>query len=269
MSDLKLIARVAGSYHRAGPVVPFGPRKGPRVPTLLLGGRKYVLSTDGMDLGDLDDPADDDPRVIRGPVTDDNKWRYLWAYDTERQLLSMWRVSDGNYKFDGRAAPEMRRIVKLDKKGQMNRVTTEEMRRLSRYMKDKEEDQIEALKDSWERNKSDFQGEVDKALRDFLDQLRPQLEAQLDALAKGVRPLGWTPPTGLNERWVERSKNTFVISRFLEREFSLEKCEAYLAARGLDVNDPGHDNQAAQWARSDILDETYSRYLPSRPEDEF
>jgi len=264
MSDLDLIARVA-ALHVAGPVVPLGPR-GPKIPTVLIAGRKYVLSTDGGDLGDLaEEEFGNDPRIIRGPVS--NKWKYLWVYDTDRQRLVMWRATDGNEKFEDSSRSQSSRIVRLERKGQLNRVTHEEFRKVETFMRKLEDEALESLQKSIELNKDDFQRDVDKALDELLDHLRPKLEAQLRPIEQGAVPFGWKPPEVVdNPVWVERSKRTFVISRFFEKEFSLEKCEDYLRSKGLDVMEPGRDSQAAQWARGDLMDATYERYLPERPE---
>jgi len=266
MSDLKLIARVAASIHLAGSVTPLRPK----IPSLLIAGRRYVLSTDGGDLGDLaEEPPDSDEgfgaRIIRGPVT--NKWKYLWAYNTDRQRITMWRATDGNEKLEDSSRSQAARIARLDRKGQLNRVTNEEYRKVEAYMRKLENDTLEALQRYLEENKGDVQKKVDETLKGLLDTLRPKLDAQLDALEKGVVPLGWHPPVGVHEQYVVRSKYTYVISRFLEREFSLQKCEDYLRSKGIDVDAPGVDIQAAQWARDDLIQAIYDQYLPERPQD--
>lgn len=268
MSDLKLIGRIA-ALHLAGPVVQLAPR-GPKVPGILIAGRKYALSTDGGPLGDVDEESDEGMlgggRIIRGPVDENTKWKYLWVYDTDRQRVTMWRAADGNEKVHDTASSQQARIVRLERKGQLNRVTHEEFIKVERAMQRAAAEQLEALKRYLKENESAFQGAVDAALKDLMNDLRPKMEAQLVPIAKGAVPFGWKPPAVEHQQYVERSKITFVMSRFFEREFSLEKCEAYLLSKGLDVNAPGHDSQAAQWARNDIMDAEYDRQLPDRPE---
>ena len=257
----RLIARVAALF-QAGPVVPFGPPKGPKVPTLLVGGRKYVLSTDGGPLGDLDDPESEGMlgggQLIQGPSG--NKWKFLWSYNTERQRLHMWRVSDGNEKFEDSARNLTSKIVKLERKGQLNRVTNEEFRKLEAHMNRAQDDTLKQLQDSWEDSKSDYQREVQEALERLLDSFKPKLEAQIEAVESGAIPMGWRD-TGHGHEL--RSKLSLVISRFFETDFSIKKCDDYLRGQGIDPDAPGRDIQAVEWARGDILDATYNRYLPS------
>lgn len=255
----RLIARVAATF--VADVVPFQ-KKGPKVPTLLISGRKYVLSTDGGPLGDLDDPDSEGMlgggQLIQGPSGD--KWKFLWAYNTDRQRLHMWRASDGNEKFEDSARNQTSKIVRLERKGQLNRVTNEDFRKLEAHMIRAQDDTLRRLQDSWEESKSGYQRDVQEALERLLDGLRPKLEAQIEAVEGGAIPMGWHD-TGHGDGM--RSKLSLVISRFFETEFTIKKCDDYLRGMGIDPDAPGRDNQAVEWARGDILGMAYDRYVPA------
>jgi hypothetical protein len=248
----------------AGPVIPFGPR-GPKVPTITIGGRKYNLSTDGGPLGDVDDPEETGwagrNNVIAPPARD--KWRFLWAYDTDHKRVAMWRVSDGNEKYENNANGAMQTIIKLEKKGQLNRVTQDEFHMLKRHM-GRLQDEVEAfLAESIAQNKSEADREVDKLLGEMFDHARPRLEKQLQDVHEGSTPFGWRSPQVKGHEL--RSKLAYVIDRFFATTMSRKACEAFLRAKGFDPDAPGIDSQIVEWSLNDIVSATYERYMPERP----
>lgn len=112
MDDLR--DRILQRFKQAGPVVPFPHH--PKVPTLLLHGRKYSLSDYwpmSSDLEEMANPEGGGAKLITGPG---NRFRYLWLYDTERQILAMWRASDGNEKRHDRIRENAHDIYTLEKK---------------------------------------------------------------------------------------------------------------------------------------------------------
>ena len=248
----------------AGAVVPFKPRPG--VPTLTIGGRKYVLSTDGGPLGDREDDADQPEvgeggaRIIQTPQA--TKWRYLWVYDTEKQIVAMWRATDGNEKVWGPARSEMQSIVKLDRKGQLNRVTTSECRKVESHMRGMEQETAESLKAIIEDSKGAREHQIDKLVRGLFEKLRPNLERELDAVRQGAIPMGFKPFSPEN---VERQAQTFVIGQFFRRNLNTEKVLGLIAPKipSLDPELAGH-YQDVQWAIEDVQDQTYDQYLPAR-----
>lgn len=248
----------------AGAVVPFKPRPG--VPTLTIGGQKYVLSTDGGPLGDREDDDDapewaGEARLIQ-PSSGGSKWRYLWVYDIEKQVIGMWRVSDGSEKVWGPARSEMATILKLDKKGQLNRVTNADFRKVDAYMRKEETDSMESMKKIIEEAKGDREKTIDKLLGHLFEKARPKLEAEINAIREGAVPLGFKPFSPEN---VERQATTFVIGQFFRRNFDPEKTVALLATKipSLDPEMAGHF-QDVQWAIDDIRDQAYDQYLPAR-----
>lgn len=258
-----LLDRVMRRFE-AGPVVPFKPRPG--VPTLTVGGRKYVLSTDGGPLGDREDDEDmpevgeGGARIIRTPQG--TKWRYLWAYDTDHQVVAMWRATDGNEKVYGSARSEMAKILQLDKKGQLNRVTTAEFRKIEAHMRDLEQDTLESLRKIVEDAKGERERAIDKHVGALFEKLRPNLERELDAVRKGAIPLGFKPFSPEN---VERQAMTFVIGQFFRRNLDTEKVMRLITPKipSLDTEQAGQ-YQDVQWAIQDVQDAAYDRYLPPR-----
>ena len=115
----------------AGEVVELRPKAAPG-PKLTIGGKHYALSTDsGPLMGDLAEiltPEENSggARVIHGPGG--NKWRYLWAYDAENDTVAMWRASDGDEKLYDTGKHAGTYLVRLTKKGQLNRVTPQEFK---------------------------------------------------------------------------------------------------------------------------------------------
>lgn len=250
----------------AGDVVPFKPRPG--VPVLLIGGRKYVLSTDGGPLGDREeDEALQDiygDRIILPPAGA-NKWRYLWAYDTDRQLVTMWRVSDGDEKLQDSARSQQSRLITLDKRGQLNRVTNEEFRKIEKEMGRRSDDTLEAMKATLEAAKSEADRELDRLVRAYFEEkVLPKLLRGLREVREGVTPLGFRPHTPTTrEDALLRMKSSYVMSEVFRREMSLDDVEAWVRAKGfnLDLVDP----QDLGWAIDDVRDDAV-KYLPERPE---
>lgn len=268
-----IVARMVAKV--AGPVVPFKPKPG--VPTELIAGRKYVLSTDGGPLGDREDDADhgwggrsdgqpgDGARMIVTPQSGP-KHRYLWAYDTDKQYLAMWRVTDGNEKFGGRASTEQARIVKLEKKGQLNRVTHDEFRKIEKEMRDRENDQLNALKKYIEDNKSDDAKKLDDLVREFYEKhVEGKLQRALDAAERGAVPIGFKPfgPGETDPEWRKRQVASHVLGAMWRKEMSLDKVEDFLRANGVDVEAAGQD---VDWAIQDLFETAAEKLLPARPE---
>src|SRR5271167_4401196 len=93
-----LVFRVAARF--AAEVVQLRPQAVPG-PKLEIGGHHYALSTDsGPLMGDIAEAltpqGEGGARLIHSPGS--NRWRYLWAYDTDNDVVAMWRASDGDEK---------------------------------------------------------------------------------------------------------------------------------------------------------------------------
>lgn len=259
-----LAARIAARY--AGEVVPFN--QGKRVPTVLIRGVRYVLSTDG---GPLGDSGSDDPGWLGAPggpggarhidIKHPNKWRFLWVLDVERRHLTMWRVTDGSEKYDGSMRGETVRLAKLAQRGELNRVTTSEYHTILGEMTKQEDSVIEAMKASLEADKNEFDKAVAGLTKEFFQKfVQAKIEkAKADILA-GATPIGFHPfgPPGEDKT---RQKVSFAIGLIFQKVMSLQKLEEYIVAKGFD---PTADPQALSFARTDLLEETYDKYLPPR-----
>jgi hypothetical protein len=261
MEDLKIIRNVVARFIQAGPVVEL-PRK-PKVPVVLIGGKKYNLSTYGGPLGDrLDDDKEDKSsiggRLIR-PPPGTNKWRYLWVYDLDRSVIVMWRYSDGDEKAWFPANSNVATVAMLDKRGQLNRISNSEFRRIESEMKRRNEDTIRALEKSVEESKDDLTKQVDKLVEEFFEtHVAPKLERAISAVERGATPLGFEP----NDRIPvsqEHQMLSFAFYQTMKREMTQGAVEKYLRSKGIDVEEAG---QWVDWAIQDVNDKAYRVYIP-------
>ena len=235
----------------AGDVIPFVGRA-PRNPhTVTLAGDKYVLSTHsgGLmgDLMELPEGAEEGARIIH--VRPDDPWKYLWAYDTDHQVLAMWRVSDGNEKEYGSAKSQTALLVKLDKKGELNRVSGAQFRAIETAMRAQEDAHTRALEQWVEETKTNAQRDVDALVREYFDtKVRPAMDRAVRDVERGATPLGFkADPGGFP---VERQMKSYVTGKLYEKLLNLDAVDAYVRAQGIDLD--AIDNQATQWARDDV-----------------
>lgn len=241
------------SGRRAGVVVPFSPKAPRNTHTVLIAGTKYVLSTHWPGVfGDLTEEIREEEggaRIIR--QDDMDPWKYLWVYDTEKQTLAMWRVSDGNNKEWGsaRSSTAARTILLLDKKGQLNRVDHTQFQRISSEMDKLEREHEESLERWVEETKDDFQRRVDVLVREYFDKVvRPVMDRAVASVESGAVPIGFKRTEGGFP--VERQMKSYVTSRIYNDLFSLDKIDEYVQSRGVDLN--SGDIQATQWAQGDV-----------------
>ena len=254
---------------RAGRLLEF-PSRQPRAPkhSITLGGTKYALSSDGGPLGDmLDEPWEEGhdgegPKVIQAPVSSRPvPYRFLWAYDTERGDVGMWRVTDGNEKVYGGADNFRGKLVKLDGIGELNRVTTAEMRTIEREMRKKEDEHTRMLQDWVKDHEDDYQRFVNQVAQEVFDRdIAPAIERRLSELKKGVIPFGFKVIESILEHEDEQAQmRGHVISGETAR-FTPDLVEAEIRRRNVDPEAEGHDNQAAHWAIGDIVTEAWRRF---------
>jgi len=237
----------------AGRVVQFptGKARKPRGPTIKIQGKEYALSNywAAMDVGD--DPG---PRVIKGPGT--GKYRYLWFYDTDRQDVDMWRVSDGEPKAGGPARSMSRELFELDRRGQLNRGTTSELKAIERFMRKRSREALQAMKDYLKEVETDYQRTVNEVALELFDRkYRPEIERRVAEVKAGVVPIGFKArPSMVEHGFSEEHQAISHVIMDVFGEFTYDKVDDELRKRGFDPDDPNHDIQASYWAVGDIRD---------------
>lgn len=242
-------------------VVPFKPKK-PSGPTLAIGGRKYVLSDYFPMLTDLvGEPTEGGAKLI--DLSDGNpRFSYLWAYDTDKKFVAMWRVSDGDEKAAGSARSFTNEILTLERKGQLNRVTHDEMRTIERFMVDKQRDAIAAMKKYLEENADEWDRTAKKLAVELWEaKFLPRILAKFKEIEQGVKPLGFK----VDERWLdhrsaEAQAKMFVAQQIL-KDYDMKAVDDYARSKGHDPDNPPGDIQALEWARGDVVDEFYDRFF--------
>jgi hypothetical protein len=261
---MDLRKRLAERFRQAGPVVPFSPKKPsnlkPHGPVETIHGRKYVLSDFwpmGAEIADMASPEGEagGAKLID---TGGNRFRYLWVFDTDRKILTMWRHSDGDEKYSSHENSAMRDIFALEKKRQLNRVTHEEFQQVDREMKKRSDATLKSLKQWAKENESDLEKEASQILRAWFDRnIRPSLERRFSELDKGVVPFGFkVNPNILQYRSEKRQARQWLLTKALE---GFDQAAAYTIvskAVGYDAYDPpnGGDAQAVQWAWADFIE---------------
>lgn len=261
--------RVASRWVRtSGDLIRLFPdRKVPPRPkhTVTLGGKKYALSSDGGPLGEQIESIANEETLLLQQLVRPDPYRFLWAYDTEEGSVSMWRTTDGSSKVWGTADGFASKIVSLDAKGELNRVTSAEMRELDQIMRRLEQTQYRRLTKWLAENASEYQKFVDKVAWDVFNRdIKPMLVRGLNEVSRGVVPIGFK----VNERMLDhmpydRQLRLHVITEALA-EFTEQKIEDEVRSRGVDPDARGHDNQAAQWAREDVVQAVWDKYAGSR-----
>ncbi len=230
-------------------------------------GERYALSDDQDFVGDIADdmtgdesPEDEGARLIDlgGP---EDPWRFVWLLNTDKQQVSVYRVTDGDLRAEGPARTFTRALARLDAKGQINRVDGNTERRLAQHF-EKIADEHAARLEAWiEAGKDEFQRNVDRLVREFFDRkIAPKIKDVLEDLDEGVHPFGFE----FNDKivhWKDEAaqKRMFVVSREMEK-FNLPAIDAYLRSKGLNLEAPGMDSQAAYWAMHDVIQDAYRQF---------
>ena len=213
--------------------------------TLTIGGVKYVLST--LWPGVMGDLTEDAPEGVVRP-DDMDPWKYLWVYDTDKQLLVMWRASDGNNKVWGSAKSQTHLIATLEKKGQLNRVDNNQFRHIEAEMSKRERENEASLEEWVEELKDDFQRQVDVAVQSYFDrEVRPVMDKAIANVDAGAIPIGFKPSGGAQP--LDRQMKAYVTGKIYEKLFNLDVIDAHMRELGHGlVQNP----QATQWAQGDV-----------------
>jgi len=255
----KPAARIARRFKQGVGVVQLKP-KGPRVPSVLIHGRKYALSNYWPMLSDMSEPEEGGARVI--DVGGAGRYSWLWVYDTDRKVLAMWRYSDGDDKFFDRASSHAHLIVTLEKKGHLNRVTHEEFKLVEREMGHRYDSALKALKEIAETNATDWDRQVKDILtKHFEDEIYPNIDRQLENLKKGVMPFGFRYNEHIPKSREEQMQ-TFVVTQVLSKFTQAMAYDLVSKETGFNAYEPpdGGDNQAVQWTWNDLVEATYEKY---------
>ena len=240
-------------------------------PQVTINGRKYTLSdywpgmtelVEGLGAGGakiIGPPEHEDP--VSGMLA---KFKYLWAYDTDRMEVDMWRYTDGNHKVYGKAGQLRRELLHLQQKGQLNHVTTDEMRNLERWARGKQDEEYRSLKQWVEENKSEIERRVEKIVQDWFDRaLLPKIEAGWEKVRRGWRPPGFEVRESLLEFKDEQQQAMMaVVDDVMTNDFSQRKVNEHVEDEfgGLDVNEAAGDSQLTYWVRGDVMERFYDRH---------
>jgi len=225
---------------------------------LAIRGRKYVLSTDGGPLGDREDDdsledTGDQARLI-SPPQGANKWRYLWAYDTDKNIVAMWRVSDGNEKVWGSSRQLSSKVLVLDRKGQLNRVAHNEFKAIEAEMTRRADLALDALRDSVERMKDDETRQLDRQVSSYFQKkVLPVLIRKVSDLEQGVVPFNYKARPGTPPEVARQQMVGTIISQTFQQLMTYSDVEGWLAQQGLRQV----DSQNLQWAIDDCYDEAW------------
>ena len=257
--------RVALRYARvAGRVLDFGRRSVRPKHPIKINGNTYALSDyAGSMLSSPDDDGDGEgARLIRGPAHS-QPYRYLWIFDSDRGDLGMFRVTDGSEKVWGKADRMVREIMLLDRKGELNRVSTSEARSITRAMRKKEDNALSELKEWSKELETDYQQFVNQVAADvFNAEIAPEIRRRLAEVNQGVVPFGFKVVEGLLNigKSAEEQMQGHVVSQVLDG-FTTKMIDAEVRRRGVDPD--GEDIQASYWALNDIRDDAWERFVPS------
>lgn len=207
-----------------------------------------MLSDYWPDMAHDDDPDTGGAQVVHIP-SDTSPWKYLWAYDLDKQTVAMWRVTDGNEKDNRAARSAQGLIVHLDKKGQLNRVTHNQFQVIEREMSHRARAHEQALEAWVEELKTNAQRDVDRLVKDFFDrEVRPAMDKALSDVEAGAVPFGFKLiPGGFSP---ERQMKAFVTGQLYQKLFTLDKIDAYVKSKGVDLD--MIDPQATEWAQQDV-----------------
>jgi hypothetical protein len=241
-------------------VVPFKPKvKNPHF--VKIHNERYFLSDDGGPLGTAEEMEElaGNARVIVGPGA--GKFKYLWVYDVDKQIVAMWRVTDGNEKVWERASGMQAKLVRLDKRSQLNRVDNPAFRIIEREMRSREHEQMEAMRRSIKENETADQAAVNDLTQQYFDQqVRPLIERAVADVQAGAVPMGYRSFGAPAD--AQRHMTTSAMGRVFSTVFTVTKVEEFVRQQGLDLDAPGVDIQAVEWAVQERIEAAYQEYLP-------
>lgn len=188
-------------------------------------------------------------------------FRFLWLFDEDHKKVAMFRVTDGDEKAFGSASYFQRDILRLESKGELNRVSAQELDRITKIMRAKEREHAQALEALVKEMETPYQKQVNEIAQQVFDrEIAPVLKRKLREAEMGVVPFGFQ----LNDRILNHADRaqqirSHVLTTVLQ-DFTTDLVEMEMRKRGVDPEAPGRDIQAAYWAVNDIQDATWRAY---------
>ena len=253
----------------AGAVVPLRPDYQTRNPhTVRIRGGLYYRS-DFFPMLDsvMDDLAGGEEteggaQLIDMARTEKSRFRYLWLLDTERNILVMWSIREGNEKtYDHTPSPTVVRA--LDKKMQLNRVNTRTFKEIEAFMDRRAQATMRALKKTVKNLETDYQRQANGLVEEFFnEEFRPKLDQAMRIANGDTSILGFTPNMGIIEHYdLKRQRRSFLYEKIMSG-FTVQTAEKYAVDHGFDL-DAG-DNQAVYWAVNDIIMGAAGHYIAGK-----
>lgn len=223
-----------------------------------IGSRTYALSNIGVPMVASD--GDEPPAPIMGAKMVDmggDRWRYIWVWESESDRLEMYRLSDGDWKVIAASTDYPETFDKLDRLGQLNAVTPEEMAEFEQEMRERYDETLLSLKQAIDEGKSDEDRRVDELVAQFFrERVEPELRRRWAEIAQGVRPFDFEYNERLPRPEGEQAR-MHVLHKELDRTgFMGEPLEDYVVeALGYSSWEEMEDPQAVDWAARDFLQE--------------
>lgn len=217
-----------------------------------INGRDFARSTYGGPLGEMlgddEEPSSGGARLIK--VEPSDPWKFLWAYDTDRKYVAMWRVSDGSEKVGGPASTFTREILMLDKRGELNRVDRSTFDLIERFMHGQHDKALAGLKRMIEENASEEEKKLPALLTEYFNRtVVPEFRRRMQRWETGAHPLGFKliPHSALGPK---RQLASWTMSEVLKQFWTLDKAEKFLKSRGIALGLLG--NQDVDFAMKDV-----------------
>ena len=227
-------------------------------PSLAIGGRKYVLSDYWMMSEDLLGPPS--PGGAKLIDTGGSRFRYLWLYDTDKQVVAMWRASDGDEKAHDRVSHFTSQIYILEKRKQLNRVTHAEFQEVSRFMAHRADETLRSMKKLIEETATDWDRQVAAILDSwFKKEIKPDLDRRISELKSGVIPFGFKVNEAMlpHKNAIEQA-TTFLVSKAFERYNENAAYDYVSKVTGVDAWEPPNgDSQAVQWGWHELYEKAH------------
>lgn len=193
-----------------------------------------------------------------------NKYRYVWVLDIDKDYLGMWRWSDGDDKFEDRAYKYSGHITRLDRKGQLNRLSHREYNKFVLDMGKKNKQTLKDLQKWVEDTKTDHQREADRLMQQYYDKyIKRDLDKQMAIADLDIGILGFKVQTKILQYIpIERQRRSYIFGRVFEK-YPLNKIEDWMEQQRFDLNIG--DIQAPYWAYEDLKMAASDYYLSDGP----